>query len=103
MLSHQGLGATPRQKLKKANIYTDDTPALVDVFMPRDDALDTDHEGNETVIDREQEKVKCFCVMNKLLEHCLKVNVRVSVNSNNDHVIYNKRTTQLTIEYDALH
>ena len=72
--------------------------------MPRDDTLDIDHEGNEMgVIDHELEKVKCFCVMNKLLEHCPKVNVRVSVNSNNDHVIYNKRTTQLTIEYDALH
>ena len=67
--------------------------------MPRDDTLDIDHQGNEMgVIDHELEKVKCFCVMNKLLEHCLKVNVRVSSNN-----IYNKRTTQLTIEYDALH
>ena len=52
-------------ELKKANIYAEDTPALVDVFMPRDDALDT--EDNEmNVTDHELEEVKCFCFMNKL-------------------------------------
>ena len=45
--SHQG--ATPRRELRNAHIYTDDIPALVDVFMPRDDAPDTeDHEMDVT-------------------------------------------------------
>ena len=47
-----------------------DTPALVDVFMPRDDALDT--EDNEmNVTDHELEEVKCFHFMNKMLKNCL--------------------------------
>ena len=44
--SHTKEGA---QLLRYAHIYTYDTPALVDVFMPKDDALDTeDNEINVT-------------------------------------------------------
>ena len=43
---------------------TDATSALVDVFMPRDDALDT--EDDEMDVYRELEEYKCLYFMNKL-------------------------------------
>ena len=48
LLSQQELGAIPGKELKKAHIHTDDSPALVDVFMTGDDALDT--EDNEMYV-----------------------------------------------------
>ena len=44
---------------------TDATSALVDVFMPRDDVLDTE-DGKMDVTDCELEEFKCFYFMNKL-------------------------------------
>ena len=70
--------ATPWKELENAHLYTDDTSTLVDVFVPRDDVLDT--EDNETdVTDRELERFKCFCFMNKLQENYPKATVRVNL------------------------
>ena len=52
----------PSRCLNKEGVqesFTDATSALVDVFMPRDDALDTE-------VYRELEEYKCFYFMNKL-------------------------------------
>ena len=44
--------------------YTGDAPTLVDVFMPRDDALDTE-DIEMDITDYELEEFKRFCFMNK--------------------------------------
>ena len=60
--SHQE--TTPWRELENPHLYTNDTPALIDQFMSRDDVLDT--EDNEMdVTDDELEKLKHFCFMNQ--------------------------------------
>ena len=73
--SHQG--ATLRRELKNAHIYNGDTPTLIDVFMPRDDALDTEDDEMD-VTDHELQEFK-HLFMNNSLENCPKVTVRVNL------------------------
>ena len=72
-------GATLRRELENAHIiYTGDTSTLVNVFMPRDDALDTEDDEMD-VTDHELEEFKRFCFMRKPLENHQKVTVRVNL------------------------
>ena len=59
LLSHQG--ATPRRELENAHLYTDDTLTLVDMFIPKDEALDIEDDEMD-VTDHKLEDFKCFCL-----------------------------------------
>ena len=46
--------------------------------MPKDDTVNPE-DGKMDKIDRELEEFKIFCLMNKLLENCPKVAVKVNL------------------------
>ena len=63
---------------KRDNVHTSNATSLDGVLMPKDDTVNPE-DGEMNEIDHELEEFQRFCLMNKPLENCPKVAVKVNL------------------------